>query len=275
MPQGVSIAVLAIEEDEVRSIQEHTVQEAIQSSIVAVRQTFPPRRGVPRSNLAPQPSSDGKREPSQERVHTLTRAHSSSPKSMRLTHVAPKILPIKYEFCDVEDLVMLIADMISELIQINDQLPLKDSYLTRFHSRSAPKISVVDYLQRLTTHVALTLSLLLCMVYFIDRLCTLYPAFTITSLTIHRFLVAAATVGAKGLSDFYYSNATYARVGGIKVAELCLLELEFLYRVDWKIVSHPEVLVDYYRGLVERADRYVLGDDVLTTAKDDVIDSTV
>lgn len=99
------------------------------------------------------------------------------------------------------------------------------------------------------------------MVYYIDRLCSLYPAFTVTTLTIHRFLITAATVAAKGLSDSFWNNTTYARVGGIKVAELGLLELDFLYRVDWKIVPNPEVLVDYYRGLVERSEGYTLEDD--------------
>jgi hypothetical protein len=110
-------------------------------------------------------------------------------------------------------------------------------------------------------HVTLTPPLLLSIVYYLDRLCTLYPAFTVTSLTIHRFLITAATVAAKGLSDSYWNNSTYARVGGIKVTELNLLELEFLYRLDWKVLPNPEVLVNYYRGLVERADQYVLKDD--------------
>jgi len=39
------------------------------------------------------------------------------------------------------------------------------------------------------------------------------------------------------------------------------LELDFLYRVDWKIVPNPEVLVEYYRGLVERSDGYKLESD--------------
>ena len=38
--------------------------------------------------------------------------------------------------------------------------------------------------------------------------------------------------------------------------ELALLELEFLWRVEWRIVPKPEVLVDYYRSLVERSDGY-------------------
>jgi len=107
------------------------------------------------------------------------------------------------------------------------------------------------------------------MVYYIDRLCSLYPAFTITTLTVHRFLITAATVAAKGLSDSFWNNATYARVGGIKIEELGLLELDFLYRVDWKIVPNPEVLVDYYRGLVERAEGYELEDEIASTTDED------
>jgi hypothetical protein len=99
------------------------------------------------------------------------------------------------------------------------------------------------------------------MVYYIDRLCALYPDFTINTLTVHRFLITAATVAGKGLSDSFWNNTFYARVGGVKVAELKLLELEFLYRVDWKIVPNPEVLVAYYKGLVERCKGYVLEEE--------------
>lgn len=141
------------------------------------------------------------------------------------------------------------------------------------NDRTAPRISVVDYLQRLTVHATLTPLILLSMVYYMDRLCSLYSAFTITSLTVHRFLIAAATVAAKGLSDSYHSHATYARVGGVKVTELSMLELEFLYRVDWKIVPNPKVLVDYYRGLVGRADGYVLEGDGLSVEERDIIET--
>lgn len=120
---------------------------------------------------------------------------------------------------------------------------------------------MLDYLHRLAKHATLSPPLLLSMVYYIDRLCVSYPDFTINTLTVHRFLITAATVAAKGLSDSFWNNSTYARVGGVRVAELKLLELEFLYRVDWKIVPNPEVLVAYYRGLVERCAGYVLEEE--------------
>ncbi|KAH8593194.1 cyclin-domain-containing protein [Bisporella sp. PMI_857] len=188
-------------------------------------------------------------------------SHTGTSKRVRPAQGPVKVLPAQYELCQVEDMVILIANMISELIATNDELPLRKGVLTRFHSRTPPGISVLDYLARLAKHATLTPPLLLSMVYYIDRLCSLYPAFTITTLTVHRFLITAATVAAKGLSDQFWNNATYARVGGIKIAELGLLELDFLYRVDWKIVPNPEVLVDYYRGLVERSDAYELEDD--------------
>ena len=64
-------------------------------------------------------------------------AQSSPPKRTKPAKSAAKILPVRYELCAVEDMVILIADMISELIETNDNLPLRDVVLTRFHSRFA------------------------------------------------------------------------------------------------------------------------------------------
>lgn len=181
-----------------------------------------------------------------------------------------KIMPLQYELCDTRDLVILISSMLMELIRYNDTIPLSSgsdqspsaSNLTRFHSRAPPGISVVDYLQRLTTYATLSPPILLSMVYYIDRLASFYPAFTISSLTVHRFLITAATVASKGLSDSFWTNKTYAKVGGVSVKELALLELEFLVRVQWRIVPRPETLVDYYRSLVGRSLGYrVEGDE--------------
>jgi hypothetical protein len=175
-------------------------------------------------------------------------------------------MPLKYETCNPKDLGALVANMLMELIRINDQIPLRDGRLTRFHSRAPPGISVADYLQRLIQHATLSPPILLSMVFYIDRLCSDYPNFTINSLTVHRFLITAGTVAAKGLSDSFWTNPTYARIGGIPVSELATLELEFLERVSWRIVPRPEMLVDYYCSLVERTEGYVLEEEKEATA---------
>lgn len=124
--------------------------------------------------------------------------------------------------------------------------------------RAPPGISVRDYLSRLIVHATLSPPILLSMVFYVDKLCAMYPAFTISSLTVHRFLITAATVAAKGLSDSFWTNSLYARVGGVSVRELALLELEFLRKLEWRIVPKPEVLVDYYKGLVDRGAGYMM-----------------
>ncbi|KAI0974854.1 cyclin-domain-containing protein [Xylaria arbuscula] len=217
------------------------------------------------------PLSPAKRRSSEDHasVFPLQAGQSSSPKRTRPNASPPKVLPSRYELCDVEDMVVLIANMIGELIETNDSLAMKSGNLTRFHSRTAPGISVLDYLQRLAKHATLTPPLLLSMVYYIDRLCALYTDFTINTLTVHRFLITAATVAGKGLSDSFWNNSFYARVGGVKVAELKLLELEFLYRVDWRIVPVPEVLEAYYKGLVDRCSGYIIQEDLEATTPDD------
>ncbi|KAI0154393.1 cyclin-domain-containing protein [Xylariaceae sp. FL1272] len=195
---------------------------------------------------------------------------SSSPKRTRPNAGPPKELPLRYDLCRVEDMVVLIANMLGELIETNDSLAMKSGNLTRFHSRTAPGISVLDYLQRLAKHATLTPPLLLSMVFYIDRLCARYPDFTINTLTVHRFLITAATVAGKGLSDSFWNNSFYARVGGVKVAELKLLEVEFLYRMDWRIVPDHAILEAYYKGLVDRCDGYTLPEDTnRTTPRDE------
>lgn len=187
-----------------------------------------------------------------------THGHSSAPKRSRPEPGTVKVMPLRYETCAPKDLGILISNMLMELIRLNDQIPLRDGRLTRFHSRAPPGISVSDYLQRLIQHATLSPPIMLSMVYYIDRLCALYTPFTINSLTVHRFLITAATVAAKGLSDSFWTNPTYARIGGIPVSELATLELEFLQKVEWKIVPKPETLEEYYRSLVDRTQGYEL-----------------
>lgn len=58
-----------------------------------------------------------------------------SPVKRAKQETAPKILPQRYELCQVEDVVILVANLLCELIETNDKLALKTGHLTRFHSR--------------------------------------------------------------------------------------------------------------------------------------------
>ncbi len=77
-----------------------------------------------------------KRRQSQERAQSTANSKEEVGNKRTRSTPAVKILPAKYEECATEDLVLLIANMIAELIETNDALPSRPNpVLTRFHSR--------------------------------------------------------------------------------------------------------------------------------------------
>jgi hypothetical protein len=70
-----------------------------------------------------------------ETVAAAAPEQSSPAKRARPQSGTLKVMPLKYETCDVKDLGVLISDMLMELVRLNDDMPLRDGQLTRFHSR--------------------------------------------------------------------------------------------------------------------------------------------
>ncbi|TRM69708.1 cyclin-domain-containing protein [Schizophyllum amplum] len=159
-------------------------------------------------------------------------------------------LPFAFEEADMEHLVNLIADMLERLMAHNDRVPLLPESLTRFHSRSSPAISVLDYLKRIVQYTNAEKSCMLITLHYIDQICACTPLFVLSSLTCHRFVIASVTVSSKFHCDTFSTNSRYARVGGISVTELNTLEREFLKAIDWKLTCSRDILQEYYVNLV-------------------------
>ena len=120
-------------------------QSTTQSALLSVPTTAVPYHDHTTASSAPSSAPDPQPQyPRTKRRQFKETAESSSssattgsipPKRTKSAKTAAKVLPARYELCAVEDMVILIADMISELIETNDNLPLRDVVLTRFHSR--------------------------------------------------------------------------------------------------------------------------------------------
>jgi hypothetical protein len=210
-----------------------------------------------------QHSMHTQQQPSQP--HNSSKPHSSSASASTKTASSSssasgrKLLSRNYFDANTGDIILLVSSMLQELVNLNDALPLDTSKLTRFHSRSPPGISIKDYLIRITKFCSLEKSILLAIIYYIDLLCTTYKIFNINSLTVHRFLITAAMVASKGLCDTFCTNTHYAKVGGLSKIELNSLEVEFLIRVDYRIVPEVERLNQYFERMVTRmSSKYAL-----------------
>jgi hypothetical protein len=171
------------------------------------------------------------------------------------------LVPSEHKDCPLEIIVLLVIEMLSRLLAHNDSLDLKPSQITRFHSRSKSPITIHDYLQRITKYVIVEKSVLIMVVVYIDRMCLIYPEFVLSSLTIHRFLIAAITVCCKLTSDVYSTNSFFAKVGGIGMGELNLLELELCKVLDWKLNCSNQAIQMYYMNLVSSNRDYRMDSD--------------
>ena len=159
--------------------------------------------------------------------------------------------PKLYHNCEPQALTLLVATMFDRLIHHNDRVPVTEP--TRFHARSPCGISILDYLQRITKYLIVERATLLMLVCYVDRICATNPIYMITSLTAHRFIITAIVIACKTISDTYSTNSFYARVGGLPLGELNLLELEMITVLDWNLGCKNEVLQNYYENLVNSA----------------------
>jgi hypothetical protein len=73
------------------------------------------------------------------------------------------------------------------------------------------------------------------MLHSIDQICARRPSFNISSLSVHRFIIASITILSKAFCDAFSPNPLFAKVGGVSLIELNLLEREFLSAMDWRL----------------------------------------
>ncbi|KAJ9114743.1 hypothetical protein QFC22_005619 [Naganishia vaughanmartiniae] len=202
------------------------------------------------------PSSSTAAHPLAASGQPVTTGTSTTENGRQVDETGRPLLPWAFIDCDTEDLVVLIAHMLNKLMEHNDQVVLTSSSLTRFHSRAPPAITVIDYLRRIVKYTNLERLPLLSLLAYIDITCAALPTFTLSSLTVHRFLIAGVTAGSKALCDVFCTNAHYAKVGGIKVNELNALERELVKVTDWNLCVHAELLQQYYTSLIRSHGEY-------------------
>ncbi|KAI0541045.1 cyclin-domain-containing protein [Xylaria digitata] len=93
--------------------------------------------------------------------------------------------------------------------------------------------------------------------------------FVVDSFNIHRLIIAGVTCASKFFSDVFYTNSRYAKVGGLPLAELNHLELQFLLLNDFRLCvpvedleAYATMLVEFYaREVVAQRSRPVPGSD--------------
>lgn len=96
--------------------------------------------------------------PSTAAGQSSSRAGTPLPSGTDASPITKPELPWAFHDCPIDTLVVLISHMLDLLMQHNDQVQLTPAALTRFHSRAAPGISVLDYLRRIVKYTNMEVS---------------------------------------------------------------------------------------------------------------------
>ncbi|KAJ2496096.1 cyclin-like protein interacting with PHO85 [Coemansia sp. RSA 1972] len=133
-----------------------------------------------------------------------------------------------------------------ELQALDPRAHERQTSLTLFHARSVPTIDLETYISRILKYCPcqneVFLALIVYLQQLIDRCGRRQAPFTVDAYSIHRLVITAVTIGSKWFSDVFFTNSRYAKVGGLSVAELNNLELQFLSIIDFDLNVRPETL---------------------------------
>ncbi|TKY61488.1 Cyclin-P3-1 protein [Spatholobus suberectus] len=128
----------------------------------------------------------------------------------------------------------------------------KNDPVTIFHGSKAPDLSVTQYMERIFKYCHCSPSCFVIAQIYMDRFFQKRGGH-LTSFNAHRLLITSVVVAAKFLDDKYYTNAYYAKVGGVGTEEMNRMEIEFLFNLEFKLFVTTELFLKY----CEKLDRAV------------------
>lgn len=134
-----------------------------------------------------------------------------------------------------------------QIFSLQSSMMLNDP-LVKFQSSYEPDVSIEYYIQRIFKHSKCSDACLIIMLVYIDRLIENH-GLVLTKLNAHRMIITSLMVAAKYHDDLFYNNAYFAKLGGIPLPELNMLEVEFLKLLDFSMFVHATLFEKYQSQL--------------------------
>ncbi|CDJ46065.1 cyclin, N-terminal domain-containing protein, putative [Eimeria brunetti] len=120
-----------------------------------------------------------------------------------------------------------------------------------FLSATEPMISMPDYLERLARFFQCSGECFVLALVYIDRLLQMNTSVWLCPLNLHRLAVTALMVAVKFADDTFYSNAYYAKVGGLPLQEMNHLEATLLRMLHFRLHVMPWEFHKYFRLVLD------------------------
>ncbi|WOK95993.1 cyclin-P3-1 [Canna indica] len=149
----------------------------------------------------------------------------------------------------------LLSSIFETTVQKNelqlDTLEIKETG-SAFNGLRAPTLSIKRYIERIFKYSKCSPSCFVLAYIYIERYIQ-KPNMHLTSLNVHRLLITSVVAAAKFIDDAFFSNAYYAKVGGISTKEMNRLEINFLFSLDFRLQVNVDTFTTYCSLLEKEA----------------------
>jgi len=150
-------------------------------------------------------------------------------------------------------LVEVLSDVLTRLCERNDRFMMNHTPVTRFQALRAPQIAIKAYLKRIVKYSNCSEECFILALIYIDRLIKVNEKFMLNSLNVHRLMITSVMLGAKFFDDQYYNNAHFGKVGGVSCKEINLLEIEFVFMINFNLYVDTDLYETYSKRLESHA----------------------
>lgn len=158
---------------------------------------------------------------------------------------------VKKTFCGASGEPSLVSSVAALLQQLAAQNKSERCGAPCFLSATEPVVSVPDYLQRLARFFQCSRECFVLALIYIDRLLQSSRHIWLCPLNVHRLVVTALMVAVKFADDTFYSNAYYAKVGGLPLREINHLEATLLRLLQFRLHVLPWEFQKFLKLVVE------------------------
>jgi len=146
--------------------------------------------------------------------------------------------------------VNILSKVLTGLCKRNDLLVIKQSVNTRFHAVQPPQITIRSYLLRIANYTNCSEECFVIALIYIDRLIKKNGDLHLVFQNVHRLILTSILVSTKFFDDQYFNNAYFGKVCGISCKEIDLLEIEFLFMLNFNLHVHSRLFEIYSRHLI-------------------------
>ena len=157
-------------------------------------------------------------------------------------------------------IISSILERIISNISSSPQYPILISKMSvkNFESVSVPSISLYNYLERIYNYADCSDSCYTLAFIYIDRLIQNNSWFILAEKNIHRIVFTAIVLAIKYHDDSYSDNVTYAKIGGISLMELNILESTLLKYLKYDLYVKQTLFYQYENELELQYEKIVL-----------------